>query len=160
MIEPPKPTDTPVIERVAQETGVFTPEEIQTVREMLGAFFDPEPRDDYSFVVYRNGNPNSISGFACFGPTPLTDRIWDLYWICVDRAEQGKGVGSALLEKIEQDLCTRGARAIYLETSDSDAYCAARRFYQNHGYELIAHIDDFYTVGEGKVIYRKALQRC
>jgi ribosomal protein S18 acetylase RimI-like enzyme len=159
MIEPPQPQDAPIIERIAEGTGAFTPAEVHIVREMLDTFFHPEPRDDHTFIVYRNGNANSVAGFACYGPTPLTDGVWDLYWICVERAQQGNRIGSALLESIEAELRARGARAIYLETSDSETYRAARAFYEQHGYERRAHIDDFYTPGEGKVIYRKVLQK-
>ncbi len=125
---------------------------------MLDAFFDPAPRDDHTFVVYRNGNANSVAGFACYGPTPLTDRVWDLYWICVERAQQSNGIGSKLLRAIENDLRARGARAIYLETEDSPTYQPAREFYERHGYACVAQLSDFYAPGEGKVIYRKVLQ--
>ncbi len=157
LIEPPKPTDASAIERVAREAGVFTAQEVTVVQEMLDTFFNPSPRDDYSFVVYRNGHPNAIGGFACFGPTPLTDRVWDLYWICVDRHEQRTGIGSQILESVENELRVRGARAVYLETSDSPSYTAARAFYLRHGYECVAHLEDFYADGEGKVMYRKNL---
>ena len=157
-IEPPLPQDVPIIGHLAEDTGVFNPEELRVAREMLEAFFHPGPDDDYEFVVYRNGTPQSVAGFACYGPTPLTDRIWDLYWLCVDRAQQCNGIGSKLLRNVENELCRRGARAIYLETSDSDAYRPAREFYERHSYERVAHLDNFYAPGEGKVIYRKALQ--
>lgn len=158
-IETPRREDAPSIERVARNTGVFSPDEIRIVGEMLDEFFDPEPRDDHTFVIYRNGNPNAVAGFACYGPTPLTDRVWDLYWLCVDRAEQRHGIGTELLVKIEQDLCAHNARAIYLETSDSAAYAAAREFYEQHGYERLAHFDSFYAPGDGKVIYRKVFDK-
>lgn len=157
-IETPRPEDAPAIERLAQETGVFTPEEIRIVREMLDAFFHPEPWDDHTFVICRNGKPNAVAGFACYGPTPLTDRVWDLYWICVGRTTQRRGIGSELLEQIEKDLHAHHARAIYLETSDSDSYAVARGFYERHGYERVAHIKDFYAVGDGKVLYRKTFE--
>ncbi len=158
-IESPRLEDAGAIVRIAQDTGVFTPEELRVVQEMIDAYFDPAPRDDHTFVIYRNGNPNSIAGFACFGPTPLTDRVWDLYWICVDRLQQYTGIGSKLLREIEDDLQRRGARTIYLETADSPAYQPARDFYERHGYERAAHLADFYAPGEGKVIYRKALDK-
>jgi len=158
-IQPPHPTDLSKIARVAENTGVFSAEELRVVRQMLDTFFRPAPDDDYEFLISRNGAPDSVAGFACFGPTPFTDRIWDLYWICVDRTQQCTGIGSQLLRQIENDLRTRGARAIYLETSDSTAYAPARRFYERHGYERVAHLDDFYAPGEGKVMYRKVLQK-
>lgn len=157
-IETPRPEDAPAIERLATGTGVFTADEIHVVNEMLDEFFDPQPRDDHTFLIYRNGNPNDVAGFACYGPTPLTDRVWDLYWICVDRATQRHGIGSQLLMRIEQQLRAQNARAIFLETSDSDEYASAREFYSRHGYECVAHIADFYAVGDGKVLYRKSLE--
>jgi ribosomal protein S18 acetylase RimI-like enzyme len=158
-IQTPQPQDLPKIARVAEETGVFNRDELRVVREMLDTYFHPGPDDDYEFIVYRNGTPDSIAGFACFGPTPLTDRVWDLYWICVDRAQQCAGIGGQLLQRVEDDLCVRGARAIYLETSDSATYQPARDFYEHHDYERVAHFDDFYAPGEGKVIYRKVLRK-
>lgn len=157
-IESPQPTDADSIARVAENSGVFTPAELAVVREMVAAFFHPDPRDDHAFVIYRNGNPLSVEGFACYGPTPLTERVWDLYWICVERAQQSKGIGSQLLQEIEAHLRAQHARAIYLETADSEAYRPARDFYERHCYERVAHIADFYAPGEGKVIYRKALE--
>jgi ribosomal protein S18 acetylase RimI-like enzyme len=158
-IETPQPKDVETITQIAHGTGVFNDEELRVVREMLAAYFNPSPQDDYEFIIYRNGNPNSVAGFACFGPTPLADRIWDLYWICVDRHQQCGGIGNKLLKTIEDDLHQRGARAIYLETSDSDDYRPARDFYEHHGYERVAHLDDFYAPGEGKVMYRKIFRK-
>ncbi len=158
MIEPPQPNDVPAIERIATETGAFNPTEVAVVREMLDAFFNPEPRDDHAFLVYRNGTADSVVGFVCFGPTPLTDGVWDLYWISVDRSHQKNGIGRILLQKVEEEVCRRGARAIYLETSDSAIYEPAREFYEKNGYERLAIIDEFYAPGEGKVIYRKVFR--
>lgn len=158
MIEPPQPSDAPDIERIAAETDAFSPADIAIVRELLDAYLHPEPRDNYSFIVYRNGT-HSVIGFACYGPTPLTDRAWDLYWICVDRTYQKNGIGTILLRQVEEEVCNRGARAIYIETSDSETYQAARDFYERNRYETMAHIDDFYAPGDGKVIYRKVFRK-
>jgi ribosomal protein S18 acetylase RimI-like enzyme len=157
-IELPQPRDADAIARVVQDAGVFTPEELHVVQEMLDSFFNPDARDDHTFVVSRNGDPNSIEGFACFGPTPMAKGIWDLYWICVDRAKQANGVGSRLLRNVESQVCSHGARAIYLETSSSPEYQPARDFYQRHGYECAARFPDFYAPGEDKIVYRKLLR--
>ena len=77
-IEIPRPDDASAMERLAAGTGVFTSEEIRVVGEMLGSFFNPAPQDDHTFVIYRNGNPSGVSGFASYGPTPLAERVWDL----------------------------------------------------------------------------------
>ncbi len=159
MIETPQPNDVQAIEQIAERAGNFNPSEVAIVREMLETFLHPEPRDDHTFIVYRNGDPASVLGFACYGPTPLTDRVWDLYWICVDRARQKSGIGRSLLQCIEQDVCAHGGRALYLETSDTDEYRPARAFYESNGYQSVAAIDDFYAPGDGQVIYRKVFKR-
>lgn len=154
MIEPARSQDAPAIHCIAQNAGVFSPNEIASVSEMLDAFFDPGPDDDFLFIVARDGARN-VTGFACYGPIPFTDRVWDLYWICVERSRQRNGVGRELLHCMGEDLQAHKARAIYLETSQSDSYHAARAFYEREGFECVAHLEDFYAPGEGKVIFRK-----
>lgn len=157
MIEPAVPDDVPAIQCIAQNAGVFSSNEIASVSEMLGAFFNPTPDDDFLFIVSRDAS-RAVDGFACYGPIPFTDRVWDLYWICVERSRQRNGVGRELIRCVSQHLRAHTARAIYLETSQSDAYRAARAFYEREGFECIAQLPDFYASGEGKVIYRKVFQ--
>ena len=154
MIEPARPEDAPAIMQIANEAGVFSPNEISSVSEMLDAFFDPTPNDDHTFIVYRD-RAQLVRGFVCYGPTPFTDRVWELYWICVDRKLQRSGVGREMVQRLSDDLQRCAARAIYLETSNSEAYQAARAFYEREGFECIAQLGDFYAAGEGKLIYRK-----
>lgn len=158
-VDLPRPGDAVAIARVAQDAGVFTTEELKVVQEMVEGFFNPEPRDDHTFVVFRNGDPNSIAGFACYGPTPLAQGIWDLYWICVDRTQQANGYGGILLREIENRVRANNGRAVYLETSSSSEYQRARDFYQRHGYECVACLTDFYAPGEDKIVYRKVLKK-
>lgn len=158
MIETPQPDDVPEIERIAADAGAFNRTEVAVVREMVETFLHPEARDDHTFIIYRNGGPG-ILGFACYGPTALTDRIWDLYWICVEKNHQKNGIGKILLQEIEQDVCRHGGRAIYLDTSDTEGYASAREFYERNGYECVAHMDDFYEPGDGKVVYRKVFRK-
>lgn len=158
MIENPQPDDVPEIERIAAEAGVFNHMDLAIIRELLQAYLHPEPRDEYTFIVYRNGG-REILGFACYGPNALTDRNWDLYWICVKKSRQKGGIGKILLCEIEQEICRKDARALYVDTSDTEAYAAARGFYERNGYQQVAHMDDFYEPGDGKVVYRKVFRK-
>src|SRR5205085_12524048 len=54
--------------------------------------------------------------YACFGPTPATDRTFDLYWIAVHPDAQRSGAGAALMDDVERQLEAR-ARMIVIETS-------------------------------------------
>jgi GNAT superfamily N-acetyltransferase len=158
IIESPQLTDLEAILRVAQNAQVFTADEIDIIHEMFDGFFHPNSYNDHSFIVCRKETDNAILGFAVYGPVPMTDRVWDLYWICTDSVAQGTGIGGALLNRLEEDARSHDARAMYLETSDSERYMAARRFYEHHNWQRTAHLPDYYAVGEGMLIFRKVFK--
>jgi GNAT superfamily N-acetyltransferase len=96
-----------------------------------------------------------LLGYAAYGPTPATDRTFDLYWIAVDRAAQGTGAGTMLLQAVEARLSDSGARMLVIETSARTDYAATRGFYQSRGYEEAARVGAFYAPDEDRVILTK-----
>lgn len=96
-------------------------------------------------------------GYACFGPHPLTQGTYDLYWIVVDPDAQGRGIGHALLSRVEAEVRARGGRLLLVETSGTPAYVPARRFYEASGYRCEAAIHDFYAPGDDLLIFSKDL---
>jgi ribosomal protein S18 acetylase RimI-like enzyme len=96
-------------------------------------------------------------GYACFGPHPLTQATYDLYWIAVDTNAQGRGIGRALLAQVEAEVRGRGGRLLLIETSDTPAYAPARWFYESSGYRCEASIHDFYAPTDSLLIFSKDL---
>jgi ribosomal protein S18 acetylase RimI-like enzyme len=96
-------------------------------------------------------------GYVCFGPTPMTDGTFDLYWIATDPSVRGKGVGTSLVTAMETELRGRGARMVRVETSATDAYGATRDFYTRARYAEEARLRDFYKPGDDLVILAKRL---
>jgi len=96
-------------------------------------------------------------GYACFGPHPLTQGTYDLYWIAVDPVAQGHGIGHALLARVEAEVQARGGRLLLIETSSTPAYASARRLYETSGYRCEAIIHDFYAPGDDLLIFSKDL---
>jgi len=96
-----------------------------------------------------------LVGYACWGPTPATDRTWDLYWIAVDTALQGAGIGTILLEEVERRLVGQHARMLIVETSSRSDYAATRGFYERRGYNETARVRDFYAPGDDRIIFLK-----
>lgn len=157
MIDPAQPEDAPAIHRIAKDAGVFSAQEISSVGEMLDAFFHPTPDDDHTFLVCRDAH-HTVSGFVCYGAAAFADRVWEVYWICVERDRQRNHIGHEIMERVCADVQAQSARALYLETSDAEEYGPARAFYVREGFECVAHLSDFYKRGEGKVIYRKTFE--
>lgn len=94
-----------------------------------------------------------MAGYACFGSTPLTKGTWDLYWIAVDPAQQGRGIGRALLSAVEVSIREEGGRMLLVETAGKASYGKTRAMYLACGYRELARVPEFYDVGDDKVIY-------
>jgi GNAT superfamily N-acetyltransferase len=149
--------DRETILQISSRVGVFTAEEVETVDELLQAhLYDPEQHDYHFFAACDE--KDHVLGFVCFGPTALTEGTFDLYWIAVSKAEQGGGVGRALMVWTEEHLRAAGARLIVLETSGMPEYVPTRRFYERLGYEGHLSVRDFYRPGDDLIVYSKHLR--
>jgi ribosomal protein S18 acetylase RimI-like enzyme len=100
---------------------------------------------------------SGVAGYACYGPTPITESTWDVYWMAVNRDSQGRGIGGALLAAVEADIAHRGGRLIVIETSSKAGYARAQRFYSSQGYQMHNRITEFYEPGDDKLTYLKRL---
>ena len=120
---------------------------------------DPESRPpDYSFLGAFTPE-GELVGYACFGPTPGTDRTYDLYWIAVHPAAHGAGIGTTLLSEVERRLQGQHARLLVVETSSRSEYAPTRGFYGRRGYTEAARVRGFYAPGDDRIILTKRFQR-
>jgi ribosomal protein S18 acetylase RimI-like enzyme len=152
-LRPVGPAHRAQIERLTRETGLFRETEVATAVELLDEHLAGD--DEYRFVGAFDDD--TLAGFACWGPTPGTDGTWDLYWIVVDRATQGHGVGSQLLAHVERAMQADGSRLIVVETSSREDYAPTRGFYAARGYTRAAVLPGYYAPGDDLVIYLKDL---
>ncbi|HEX9282452.1 MAG TPA: GNAT family N-acetyltransferase [Gemmatimonadales bacterium] len=141
------------LERLTAAAGLFRPDEVATAVELLDDSLSGD--DDYRFLGAYDRD--ALVGYACWGPTPGTQGTYDLYWIVVDPAWQGKGVGTALLRAVEEQLTTDNGRLIVVETSSRADYTATRAFYERRGYAAAARLPGYYAPGDDLVIYLKDL---
>jgi ribosomal protein S18 acetylase RimI-like enzyme len=123
-------------------------------RNPQSAIRNPQSSSDYLFLGAFTPE-EVLVGYACWGPTPATDRTWDLYWIAVDTSLQGAGIGTILLEEVERRLVGQHARMLIAETSSRSDYAATRGFYERRGYREAARVRDFYAPGDDRIIFVK-----
>jgi len=142
------------IASLLRQRSVFTDEEIQVALDVIDEALNRPERKDYQ-VYGAFDTDRNLSGFICFGPIPMTEKCYDLYWIMVDEASSRQGVGGRLLGLMEKFVAREGARRIYVETSSTAPYQAARAFYEKHGYRLVCSLNDFYREGDHKMIFMK-----
>jgi len=141
------------LERLTRGTGLFREEEVATAVELLDEHLDGD--EDYRFIGAFDAD--ELIGYACWGPTPGTAGTWDLYWIVVARERQGGGIGSTLLNHVEQVLTADDGRLVVVETSSRADYAPTRGFYEARGYTRTAVIPGYYAPGDDLVIYLKDL---
>jgi ribosomal protein S18 acetylase RimI-like enzyme len=139
------------LREILDATSVFRPDEVSVALEL----FDDVLSGDYEFI--GGFDDDDLVAYACFGPTPGTDRTFDLYWIAVHPDAQGHGAGSRLLAEVEQQLRERGGRLLVVETSSRAEYEGTRRFYTGRGYQAVARMRDYYAPCDDRVIYTKSL---
>lgn len=142
---------------ILRATGAFTEEEVEVALELIDLGLDDPPSRDYLFLVAASDDDERVLGYVCWGPVPLTDAVYDLYWIAVDPRAQGGGVGRRLMAAAEEAVAAAGGRMLLVETAGKPSYAATRAFYERIGYREVARIPDFYRVGDDKVIYWKTL---
>jgi ribosomal protein S18 acetylase RimI-like enzyme len=153
-----EPRDRSRIEEMVVSSGKFNDVEIETALELADDALKEGDESDYIFVVLEYGKEHPVlHGFACYGPTPLTQGVYDLYWIVVDPAAQRKGYGRYLLEYVERDVTKRGGRMLLIETSSQETYSDTISFYEKNGYHLAARIKNFYRVADDKLVFSKEM---
>jgi ribosomal protein S18 acetylase RimI-like enzyme len=144
--------DRPRLEEITRATGIFRETETDVALEVFDAAVAGSP--DYTAVAADLDG--RLAGWICWGPTPCTVGTVDLYWMAVDPALQGLGIGSALLIEMEQRIAD-WARLVVVETSGRADYQPTRAFYQSRGYRIGAIIPEFYAPGDDQVVYVKRL---
>lgn len=154
MIRPAAPDDTPALIALAISTGLFQPDEADLLlRAVLDDLHGGRLGRDHVAVVWCASASAPPSGWAYFSSNEKADRVWDLWWIGVDPARHGDGVGDALLTAVESEVRSRGGRMLLIETSALPPTARARRFYEKRGYAACGRVPDFYGEGDDKVVY-------
>ena len=156
-IRPITKQDRQSVLEVIHSTGMFTKEEEQVASEVIDVCLTKSGQQDYVVVVIEN-EQGAIAGYMCYGPTPMTEGVVDLYWMAVHPGKHRQGYGKALIQWLEKDVREKQGRLIVIETSSRDKYATTRNFYQRLGYVENARIRDFYHPGDDLVIYCKYLK--
>lgn len=159
-IRPATTGDRERILEILVSTARFTRQEIGWAMELVDHALDQTHRSEYAVHVVEepeSGPNRTVQGYVCFGPTPLTDGVFDLYWIAVDPRQQGQGFGQVLLRFVENEVRRQAGRMLLIETSSKRSNEPTMRFYRSAGYEEISRIKDFYRIEDDKVVFSKQL---
>ncbi len=153
MIRKLKPDDVPEIESILGKIKNFSEEEVNVAMELVNAAASDPNQTDYNVFVYEKGS--EIIGYHCTGKRPLTDAVYDLYWIVTNPDFENKGIGKTLIEHAENFVMKNKGRWLLAETSSRDSYEGTRNFYLKNNYSILSEINDFYSMGDRLIIFGK-----
>ncbi|MFL5603714.1 MAG: GNAT family N-acetyltransferase, partial [Gemmatimonadaceae bacterium] len=159
IIRPLVAADRSGVFRILESAGNFTPEEVATALELIDEWLELGEHSGYLTYVLESQSEglSEVLGYVCFGPTPLTEATYDLYWIAVDKSKHRGGVGKRLMKFTEEEIARRGGRMLLVETSSQETYGGTIQFYEKTGYELVGKILEYYKPGDDKLIFAKRL---
>lgn len=157
MIRRIKQSDARKIERILEKIHNFSEEDVKVGMELVNIAANDIKQNDYNVFVYEEDE--QVLGFHCTGKRPLTDAVYDLYWIATDPDVQSKGIGKQLLAHAENFVRENNGRWILAETSSKENYKRTREFYLRNNYEVVAKIDDFYSVGNSLLVFGKIFNK-
>ncbi len=130
----------------------FTQDEVACALELIELAAKPNNLD---YQVLVGSRDKKLVGYVCYGPTPMTEGTFNLYWIASDPLVRGQGVGAALVSAMEGDIRRRKGRLIRVETSAMEAYGPTRGFYASMQYKEESRFRDFYRPGEDLIVLAK-----
>jgi len=148
---------------LAAGTDAFSQPELDVLKEVLekSTHIENSPIDGTvpDYILIEERVENKAVGFVIFGRVPMTRSSWDIYWIATRRDLQGRGIGRALIRKVEDYLRARDVFAqVRLETSSRKDYDNTRIFYAKAGFVEAGRIADFYSQDDSLVIFSKKVE--
>ena len=156
-IRPVKSSDLDDLKEIIEANDLFPPDMLDG---MIADFFDDENNSDL-WLTYESNKPEKVApvAIAYCAPEQMTEGTWNLYLIAVHPDYQSQGIGTSMVNCIEETLKERGERLILVETSSLPDFERTRDFYKKLSYQQEAQIREFYQAGEDKIVFRKLLTR-
>ena len=115
----------------------------------LPEWFNPRGIENMERDLARDRLTIAVQGNRVVGFFATRDggQLTELTWMAVRRNAQRKGVGTALLQRVEREARLRGRRALLVRTLaatvESGPYEATRAFYTGQGFRLARVIDPY-----------------
>jgi len=138
------------------KTRAFASAEIGVAMELIDAVLKDRAQKDYRIYCMVDDQDQAV-GYICYGPTPMTQGTFDLYWIAVDPDFQKQGVGSKLLDFLEEVIRGLKGRMILADASYIPEFEKTERFYSKNGFQEVARILDYYSPGNDRITFCKRL---
>ena len=134
----------------------FTSSEIDVAMELIDIVLKDKNQKDYKVHCMVDDQDQPL-GYICYGPAPMTQGTFDLYWVVVDPSFQNQGVGSRLSDFLDEAVREMNGRMVLADTSSVPQYEKTQRFYLQKGFQEVARVPDYYSPGNDRITFCKRL---
>lgn len=131
----------------------FADDEVVVALELVDAALTDSASGYHVLVALAD----DLAGYICFGPTPMTEATWDLYWIAVAPEQQGQGIGRSLYEAFVARMREQGGKQVRIETSSKESYARTGGFYERLGFAVAGELRDFYADGDHLLVFYRQI---
>jgi ribosomal protein S18 acetylase RimI-like enzyme len=149
-IRPAEARDSAAIGDLAESSEMFP---AAMLDGMIAPFLAGEPETRW-YVAEDGGQ---LVGFLYSRAEMLAEGTHNLLAMATAPEARGRGIGSALIAKLEESLSSDGQRVVLVETSSGEGFALTRDFYARRGFRQEASISDFWADGDDKVIFWKKI---
>jgi GNAT superfamily N-acetyltransferase len=156
-IRPFLPDDASRLIEILEACSIFNETEIGWARDILGSVVTARAQNEYTIAVAHQ--VNTITGWACFGPTTGNKGVFDLYWIAVDPLYRQRGIGTALLRFVEVGVRSAGGGTLLVETSSRPAFEPTVQFYLRRGYEQVSRLIHFGRTEADRLLFSRVVEK-
>ncbi len=149
-------TDPETIRKIAASTGFFDKSDVEvnyTLAKNVAFNFD----ENHEFLLAEfDGN---VVAYACFGElNDARDGTYEIFWLSTHNTFRGCGIGRTLINKLVEELRSRGAMRLYLKTDSKAQYAPTRNFYESCGFTKQAVLKGYYDDSDDCCIYAMDLK--
>ena len=152
MIRETSQSDQSALLQIVKSSGQFDADGVAHVEATLTAHLQ-----NGSQAIWLTADDGEPIGVSYCVPEPVTSGTWNLQMLWTRKDRKSQGFGAALVAENEVRLRQLGARLLIVETSSLPDFATARAFYAKCGFVHEATIKDYFTTGDNKLIFTKAL---
>jgi len=136
----------PVLQ-LAQVSGLYTPAQLELIRERCAGFVGGRPVDGYEVLVSQSGA--EVEGFLIFRKRTLTEAAFEISQL----GSKDLGQLAYLLNVLQSEVHKRAGKLIFAELPDLPSWQPVLEVLQNAGYRLAGETPHLYAPGSGTKHY-------
>jgi GNAT superfamily N-acetyltransferase len=142
-----KPNEIQPTLDLAQATGLYTPAQLELIRDRCTGFANGKRVDDYEVLVSRRGA--KVEGFLIFRKRTLTEAAFEISHL----GSYDPSQIAPLLNTLKAEVRNRAGKLIFAELPDLAPWWPILALLQNAGYSLAGETPDLYAPGSGTKHY-------